>query len=799
MNLNPFSNKTLFEDRFTLPAKRASIPEMKDRITKICRDYNFSYKDLNNLLIVLDEACSNIIRHAYKDKEGGIDFEITVKQKGIHLTLIDHGIGFEWKKVRTPNLNHYVDIGKKGGLGVWIIRKLTDKSDYVTTPRGNELRLVKNHSHKTFFGIISGIFSSKRGLKDRFVISTMLLLSVLIAGIYSYFIYHERISLRDKFLSYNAEIVKSLSETAREMIIKENYLSLIQLLREIRQNNRNIDAVFVINSDGVIVAHNDASRLYKNYEMNDANVKEKKNYAGDVFGFKYADGKTNDYHYELVSSVSYRGIDMGEVRLHISKEGIKEVMAGKRTNIRIASVLILVIGSLGIYLLMGLITRPIQRLREGALAIGEGRLDHRIELEGEDEFSQIANAFNDMATKFKGAQETLVEQEKIQKEIAVAKEIQQTLLPKNVPDTEGFDIASLYRSARDVGGDYYDILKVGPHRFGVIVADVSGKGVPGSLVMTITRTVMRLVCIGNRSAKSTLVKVNNFVKEDMKKGMFVTAFYLVLDSVSRKINFSSAGHDPLMLYRAREDKMYYIKPKGFPLGISLPDDALFKKIMSEESVKLEKDDLIVVYTDGITEAMNGKRELWGEKHLVEFIRTNGKLAPREFIDKLDADLKEFTQGYPQNDDITIVVIKEKRSDAEMMKKLDRQIANLKKKRMKVKDIEKQLGINVKNLKQIKKDNKDKTKQEIKFLTVEQKKEIMALVVNNPGWTIMQYDRAMSEKYGTLKANLVKNELKRVNLLRPDQRKRYSFERVSEQKEAQVKEQTVRQPEEEKKE
>ncbi len=770
-----FSNKLLKEETFVLPAKRTFVPEMKERIQAICREFGFTYKDVNNLMIVLDEACSNIIRHAYKDKpEGGdITFEIKIREKGIYLTLIDTGISFNWKNFRTPNLNHYVDIGKKGGLGVWIIRKLTDKSDYKVTERGNELILAKYHSGENIINWLINSVSSAKGIKERFVLATTIFISIIVLALYSYFISHERNALRDKFISYNSDIVRSLSKSSAERIIKGNYLSLIQLLKEIKANNENIDQVFVINTEGRIMAHNDAALLYTEYFRDDKRVTDRVT-SGDVIVLKYKMDK--GYRYDIARSIIFQGIEMGEVHLYVTQKAIGRVMSGKSLNIIIASLLIFLIAAVGIYALLGLIIRPLQRLREGALAIGEGRLDHRIELEGADEFSQIANAFNDMASKFKGAQESLVEQEKMQKEIAVAKEIQQTLLPKVMPDTEGFDIASLYRSAKEVGGDYYDVIPVGPHLTGVIVADVSGKGVPGSLVMTITRTVVRLVSLKNRSAKSVLTKVNTFVKEDMKKGMFVTAFYLVLNSVTRKINFASAGHDPLILYRAKEDKVYYIKPKGFPLGISLPDEGLFKKVMTEENIKLQKDDFLLIYTDGITEAMNGKRELWGEKRFVEFIRANGKLTPREFIDKFDMELKEFTQGYPQNDDITIVAIKERKTGAGMLREIDKKIAALRKKRMTTKEIEKELGVNVDVLKKLKKDKGAQT-EAIRFLTFEQKKELMNLVLEKPETHTAAYAEEMSKKYQVeITEKLVLDELKRVNLVKSKQRILYAAER-----------------------
>jgi transposase len=241
----------------------------------------------------------------------------------------------------------------------------------------------------------------------------------------------------------------------------------------------------------------------------------------------------------------------------------------------------------------------------------------------------------------------------------VAQDIQHTLLPKNFPDIEGFDIATIYRAAKDVGGDYYDFVWIDENTLGIVVADVSGKGVPGSLVMTMIRTAIRLESRGNRSPINILTRVNEFVTEDVRKGMFITIFLVVLDTRNRKISFSSAGHNPMILYRKEEDKTFFLNPKGIPLGINLPEGVSFEDNLGSENVRLRKGDMLVIYTDGITEAMNPRRQQYGISRYLEFIKDNCDLSPDEFIEKFSDELQAFTSGAEQNDDITMVVIKEK--------------------------------------------------------------------------------------------------------------------------------------------
>jgi transposase len=194
---------------------------------------------------------------------------------------------------------------------------------------------------------------------------------------------------------------------------------------------------------------------------------------------------------------------------------------------------------------------------------------------------------------------------------------------------------------------------------GVVVADVSGKGVPGSLVMTMIRTALRMEARGNRSASDVMAKMNSFVTEDMKKGMFVTMFYVVLDSVNRAVTYASAGHNPMILYRGESDATYFLKPKGIPVGIDVPDGELFRRTISVEKLTLRQDDMLVIYTDGITEAMNADREQFGEARLLAAIKKHGHGTAQEFADELNREIHEFTGGAPQNDDITLVAIKEK--------------------------------------------------------------------------------------------------------------------------------------------
>jgi sigma-B regulation protein RsbU (phosphoserine phosphatase) len=312
------------------------------------------------------------------------------------------------------------------------------------------------------------------------------------------------------------------------------------------------------------------------------------------------------------------------------------------------------LGAAGLFLLIYIVMNPFRRLSEWVKALGQPGAAQEMDIDASTEIGEIAQAFSDITMKLRESQVNLAEQERLQKEMQVAQEIQQTLLPSDFPQVEGYEISSYYAAAKEVGGDYYDFVEVDKDTIGIVVADVSGKGVPGSLVMTMIRTALRTEARGIKDAAEVLSRVNDFVVNDMKKGMFVTLFYVIIDSKRRKVNYASAGHNPMILFRAAKSKTYYLNPHGFPIGISLPDKDLFRNTIKSDTISLAEDDILIIYTDGITEAMNRKRALFGEERFLEVIREHGTLPPNAFVDRLHEEILSFTEGNPQNDDITPV-------------------------------------------------------------------------------------------------------------------------------------------------
>jgi len=249
------------------------------------------------------------------------------------------------------------------------------------------------------------------------------------------------------------------------------------------------------------------------------------------------------------------------------------------------------------------------------------------------------------------------EKRRLDLDLLVAQDIQRILLPSAAPDIDGFQIAGVNIPARQVSGDYFDYIKVDDDRWGIAIADVSGKGVPASLIMAMCRSVLRSKAEGNPSGADVLHQVNRQLYPDIKEDMFISMAYLVLDTRDKQITLCRAGHDAPLLYSAKEKTVTKINPPGMALGIDSGD--VFDRITRDYSVTMEQDDCLILYTDGITEALDSNGFEFGMKQMILSIQASASDGASGLIKRLTDDLRNFIGTYPQNDDITLIVIRKK--------------------------------------------------------------------------------------------------------------------------------------------
>jgi len=236
-------------------------------------------------------------------------------------------------------------------------------------------------------------------------------------------------------------------------------------------------------------------------------------------------------------------------------------------------------------------------------------------------------------------------------ELTQVGQIQESLLPKELPQIEGYDFGAYYTPAEHAGGDYYDSIEMSNNYWGLGVADVSGHGIPASVIMAITRAIMRSYTYDIISSSEALFMVNEILCDNIHTNDFVTMFYMVLDAKNSSMNFASAGHNPLLLYDKSEMVVKKITAQGMFLGA-------FEGVDYEEgTLEIDNGDVVFMYTDGLNEAMNAEREQYGYDRLISKIMMFSELPVPEMISNIMDDVKSFTKGIPFEDDITILAFK----------------------------------------------------------------------------------------------------------------------------------------------
>ncbi|TMP92941.1 MAG: GAF domain-containing protein [Verrucomicrobia bacterium] len=247
------------------------------------------------------------------------------------------------------------------------------------------------------------------------------------------------------------------------------------------------------------------------------------------------------------------------------------------------------------------------------------------------------------------------EKKRLDHDLEIARDIQRILLPAEAPAINGFEISGINVPARQVSGDYFDYIHVDDERLGVAIADVSGKGVPASLIMAICRSVLRSEAVRNPSPANVLQKVNRQLYPDIKEDMFISMAYLILDQGPNGVTLARAGHDAPLLYKRQSQSVTPIKPRGMVVGIDSGN--VFDRITGDFAVPLERDDCLVLYTDGVTEALDTEGNEFGLERMIQSVRASATDGAQAIIRQVIDDVRNFTGSHPQSDDITLIAIR----------------------------------------------------------------------------------------------------------------------------------------------
>jgi serine phosphatase RsbU (regulator of sigma subunit) len=249
-------------------------------------------------------------------------------------------------------------------------------------------------------------------------------------------------------------------------------------------------------------------------------------------------------------------------------------------------------------------------------------------------------------------QNEMVVRERLETEIQLARQIQKTFIPEHLPMHTGWELAARWKTARQVGGDFYDVIELPNHKLGIIIADVADKGVPAALFMALTRTLVRAAAVEAPTPSGVLQRVNDLLMPDTSLGMFVTAVYALLDQETGEFTYANAGHNPPLWIQSSHE-IVKLTRTGIALGLidSYP--------ITERTIRIRPGESILLYTDGVTEAFSPAEDLFGEERLLDIIRSNNMATAESLLDSVEAGIDDFIGSSPLSDDLTLMVIKRK--------------------------------------------------------------------------------------------------------------------------------------------
>lgn len=429
-------------------------------------------------------------------------------------------------------------------------------------------------------------------------------------------------------------------------------LTLHPLLKEKLASQPELAYAVVVDRAGVIQGHADPHRLGTRFD-------EPVGLLPLLDGPPCAPGETlrrNDR--ELVATVPIlhaSGKRLGHVVVAMRVSYVDAVIRSARRQQTLILGLSLLVGIAVSFLVLSHLLRPVAALRSGIQRIASGDLETPVRVNDGTELGLLATAINDMAAELRKAQTEMVERERLAREMELAREIQGSILPSKGIVAGPFTIEGSQRAATEVGGDYYDYFQLPGGTVGIAVADVSGKGLAGCLIMSMLYALLRADRAGATSPAALLAALDERLSDTLRPGSFVTMFYGILDPSTGRLVFASAGHNPTLIYRRATGAVEILRSRGIPLG-AIRGGAI-RGTLEDQAVVLEPGDELLQFTDGISEAFDSTgREQFGHDRMADVFRETAAAGPRAVIDGFFERIQAWSGSGPRLDDETIVVL-----------------------------------------------------------------------------------------------------------------------------------------------
>jgi len=469
---------------------------------------------------------------------------------------------------------------------------------------------------------------SGTGLGARFslTMSVALALVMLAAGAFLY----ERMVMaaQDEQERSFVEAVKLHGEASRE--------SIFQPLKDSKVAHFEADSVERI--DVVLVKENQQGWLYRSAATERHSEKDPKRYENNPdFDDGYADGFKDGHQLFVPDAMRER-----------AGEGLLPLILG-------VTLAVILVGAFVAWFIGGTVSHPLALIVEDIAQIARGNLRHRTRVRAGGEIQLLARSIDRMAVELESAQGVALEQSQRERELSLAGDVREALLPQSTPQLPGYRIAALHVGSPAPGGDFHDFIEYADGRIGLLVCDVSGRGVPGAMIGAVARSYLRAELSHTDDVAQAFSRVNRELSRDLRRGMFVSALFVLVDPREGIATVACAGHKlALVRYTAEDKRIRVVHPEGIALGFD--KGPVFDRTLKLLKVPIEKGDRFVLSTTGAVQVLNGSGEELGEKGFYRLILQCSSRPTPAMLDSLKQALEAHAAGTPFPNDISTVAI-----------------------------------------------------------------------------------------------------------------------------------------------
>lgn len=634
-------------------ASQESLDEIREFVQTALSTTELGKKAIAGLLLAIEEAVSNIVRHGYLYGPGRLRLRIRATRRIVTITLHDTGRAYEVNWDEKPDAKQLAETGRRGGLGLMLIRKVTDAVDYKRVGDENILTLTKH----------IGVPDAQRGHRAFSLrvatIGMASLVAVTLIGTGLLYL-RNRGEIKDAFTGRWQEFARAATASATQHMLNERSdAELDQLVVGLKQAQPDIRYLILVDTAGQVRAHSEMpEQVHTSYVAPSGS-------AYSVSGvWEVSDSIGPLYHFAEVMSLDGRVV--GSIALGVDSQVLDAQLSSEAWRVVFGALGVIAIGGILVGLVAFFMGRPLRRLGDMLrTAKSQGAVANITPGSAPEEIAEVVSAINDVTEAVARTERQIARRDMAKREMEQAEQLQRALLPLRLPDIPGYEAQAAYRMAQHVGGDYYDVMPVDGQdgMWVILVADVAGKGFPAALVMTAIRTAMRILAPSRRDPVEILRALDSYLAQHHPGGPFVTVACGVLDTNANTLTLASAGHTPALHRLAKSGTILRVNPKGRPVGIHL--GARKGEIaLGSQTIELAEGDSVVLYTDGLTEARDRSGDAFGTERVEELLRAKNPDAAT-MMDSILGRLNEFSEGGSAEDDVTLLVLRRRsKSDAQ---------------------------------------------------------------------------------------------------------------------------------------